>query len=96
MGGPSSMSQPQNEADMPPAASLGGAGLPIAMDRSASTATRFKAGARVFFDSNDIPVKGTVAKPNATGQYSHVPMTSQICIDTGSALLLLCLHKHTQ
>ena len=76
MGGPSSMSQSQNEADMPPSASLSGASLPSAMDRSANATSRFKAGARVFFDSNGIPVKGTVAKPHATGKHLRIPTTS--------------------
>lgn len=69
MSGPSSMSQPPNEADMPPAASSAAAGLPSA----AGETSRFKAGARVFFDSNGVPVKGTVAKPHSTGEGVHVP-----------------------
>lgn len=69
MSGPSSMSQPPNEADMPPAASSAAAGLPSA----ARETSRFKAGARVFFDSNGVPVKGTVAKPHSTGERVDVP-----------------------
>ena len=94
MGGPSSMSQSQHQADMPPSASLSGASLPSAMDRSASATSRFKAGARVYFDSNGIPVKGTVAKPNATGEHLDTPTRFYFCI--GLVLPLLCLHDHTQ
>lgn len=73
MSGPTSMSQPRNEADMPPTASSAAAGLPSAADHPVGENSRFKAGARVFFDSNGVPVKGTVAKPNSTGERVHVP-----------------------
>lgn len=69
MGGPSSGPQPQNEVEMPPAAFSTGESLPGATDRPANTSPKFRAGARVFFDSNGVPVKGTVAKPNATGEH---------------------------
>lgn len=69
MSGPSSASQSQNEADIPPAASSAAAGLPSV----AGETSRFKAGARVFFDSNGVAVKGTVAKPNSTGERVHAP-----------------------
>ncbi|KAL3144902.1 hypothetical protein ABBQ32_003413 [Trebouxia sp. C0010 RCD-2024] len=71
MGGPSSASQPQNEADMPSGISLAGASLPGATDQPARSTPRFRAGARVFFDSSGVPVRGTVAKPNATGEGSE-------------------------
>ena len=67
MGGPSSGVQPQSEADMPFGASSAGASLPGVPDKPASSTPRFRAGARVFFDNNGVPVRGTVAKPNATG-----------------------------
>ena len=90
------MSHPQNEADMPPSASLSGASLPSAMSSLATVVSRFKAGARVFFDSDGVPVKGTVAKPNATGELLRTTFTTVlIYIGAGSALPLPCLHDHT-
>ena len=97
MAGPSSMLQPQNEADMPPSAPLGEASLPGAVEHPANAISRFKAGARVYFDSNGVPVKGTVAKPNAIGKHLTISFTTSfICIGAGSALPLLCLQNHTR
>lgn len=47
--------------------------MPDAINRPASANPRFRAGARVLFDSNGVPVKGTVAKPNATGKHCMSP-----------------------
>ena len=54
---------------MPPSASMDAANLPAVSNGSTGIDSRFKAGARVWFDSNGVPVRGTVAKPHATGKH---------------------------
>ncbi|DBA72821.1 TPA: hypothetical protein ACH3X2_010206 [Trebouxia sp. C0005] len=70
MGMPSA-SQSQNGNDMLAAPGRGDAAAPsFPSDQQAQTAPRFRAGSRVLYDNNGLPVKGTVAKPNATGEGS--------------------------
>jgi len=67
MGMPS-VAQSQNGNDMPAAPGRGDAAAPsFPPDQQAQTAPRFRAGSRVLYDNDGLPVKGTVAKPNATG-----------------------------
>ena len=68
MGAPSSTPYPQSGANMPPAASIDAANLPAVNNGSIGIVTRFSAGARVWFDNNGVPVRGTVAKPHAAGK----------------------------
>lgn len=70
MGMPS-VSQSQNGNDMPGAPGRAGAAAPsFPSEQQAQTAPRFRAGSRVLYDNDGLPVKGTVAKPNATGEGS--------------------------
>ncbi|DBB04697.1 TPA: hypothetical protein ACH3X1_012751 [Trebouxia sp. C0004] len=70
MGMPS-VSQSQNGNDMPAAPGRGDSAAPsFPSDEQAQTAPRFRAGSRVLYNNAGLSVKGTVAKPNATGQGS--------------------------
>ncbi|KAL0054499.1 hypothetical protein WJX82_009819 [Trebouxia sp. C0006] len=70
MGMPS-VSQSQNGNDMPAAPGRGDAAAPsFPSDQQAQTAPRFRAGSRILYNRDGLPVKGTVAKPNATGEGS--------------------------
>lgn len=67
-----SVSQSQNGNDMPGAPGRAGAAAPsFPSEQQAQTAPRFRAGSRVLYDNDGLPVKGTVAKPNATGDVQH-------------------------
>ena len=70
--------QSQNGFDMPAAQGPGGAAAsPSSTDEQARAAPRFRAGSRILYDNDGVPVKGTVAKPNATGEplCSHMTCT---------------------
>ena len=67
-----SVSQSQNGNDMPAAPGRGDAAAPsFPSDQQAQTAPRFRAGSRILYNRDGLPVKGTVAKPNATGDVQH-------------------------
>ena len=67
-----SVSQSETGNDMPAAPGRGDAAAPsFPSDQQAQTAPRFRAGSRVLYDNDGLPVKGTVAKPNATGDVTH-------------------------
>ena len=69
MGPSSSASQSQNGMDMPAAPGSGGtAASQGPTDEQATTAPKFRAGSRILYNNDGVPVKGTVAKPNATGE----------------------------
>ncbi len=85
MGMPSSMPQSQNGNDMAAASGLGGAAAGGAVSDQAAVAPRFQAGSRVLYDSDGVPVKGTVAKPNATGQSSQNMQVAQLSVGLANA-----------
>lgn len=68
VGMSSSAPQSQNGFDMPAAPGSGGtAASQGPTDEQTPTAPRFRAGSRILYNNDGVPVKGTVAKPNATG-----------------------------
>lgn len=67
----STLPQPQDSSDMPGAPSFGGtASASVPMEDQAGVGPRFRAGSRVLYDSEGIPVKGTVAKSSGIGEPS--------------------------
>ncbi len=90
MGMPS-ISQSQNGNDMPAAPGrVDAAALSFPSEQQAQTAPRFRAGSRVLYDNDGVPVKGTVAKPNATGDVNHHQL---VTIAYLSLIPCVCRHE---